>query len=1049
MKKNIGRIILSVFLMLTVLSASVVAQVETTNTPVSVQETATTSANNDGDMDNEETETGITEDTTEDTTEGVTESLSIQATEANIDSPAPIVNSNPLNLTSSVSSTGSVRGYVIGGDSVTVSIESPESVTLTGYALIGTQSAQLVETATNVYEATAVMTENYMDGEEITAELVIGSAVAASGRMVSVSNPTNSVRFVGPLKVSNITLSNGRDDNYVLNNDIVSVSFSSNRSVQIAGSAVIAGQSVAFSNSGNEYMATLLGRDLGVADGSSFDVSCSVLTLTDSYGRTVTTETAQGSYTYYSPMVIGNGISGFTMTTTNEGTSSDGTKLVKDGDSITISFKTKRNARVNAMIGGTSVSMNKTTEGTSAVWEGTVKVSGFSDNATVPISVSVADWIWGGETTTLTESNFGIVRYYAPIQAQSVMFETNNANNSEYAINGNTAFLNVTANHEVSVDAVSIEGEAVAASGNQVITASNAINGNTADQGRIGYSITMSDAAGNTSLTVTGDNITYYAPIQVSGVSFTSTNAKDSARFAKDGDSVALRFSANHTVSVTGTVGGTGINGDGQSSYSFEDSVNGLADQSSLGYSVTVNDAAGNDAVIVTDNTAITYYAPISASTSLTATYTKTAGYIKNGDVVTASVSANHAISFSKANILGTGVSDGTSGSNITATLYIAPGENSLPEGPVSFAGAVEDVAGNTANVEKSENIIYDRTAPVIRLSPVADLFSNMDIQITANYTDTNLDGSDTELLVNGINRVGAGEATGSTFTKTITLDAESEYEFSAGASDLAGNVAQSAGGRFIIDKTNPDIVAINIDMDVTPVYKSGVKISDFFKVNDTYLKEIICSITSHFGSGLPKTIGIDDAIGLEGLQKVEIYATDMANNSSKKLTYSFYVDGTAPKPVLTVKNTNKVLDVDTKAELAAQETIEIALDEIWMGDESADTITKLQLVDKDGKTKNLLNTNGTLNQTEVKIADGEQQIIIEAEDAVGNKTETITYKVVGEKEADTADVSYAAKSLGSNSVGGNGAAIAFGSIAIGGAAAFCGFKLYKKRKAK
>ena len=119
------------------------------------------------------------------------------------------------------------------------------------------------------------------------------------------------------------------------------------------------------------------------------------------------------------------------------------------------------------------------------------------------------------------------------------------------------------------------------------------------------------------------------------------------------------------------------------------------------------------------------------------------------------------------------------------------------------------------------------------------------------------------------------------------------------------------------------------------------------------------------------------------------------------------------------------------------------------MGDESADTITKLQLVDKDGKTKNLLNTNGTLNQTEVKIADGEQQIIIEAEDAVGNKTETITYKVVGEKEADTADVSYAAKSLGSNSVGGNGAAIAFGSIAIGGAAAFCGFKLYKKRKAK
>ena len=1037
-KRIIGGIILTVFLMLSVLSASVFAQVETTTT-VAVEEAATQSIL--------ETNGKTTdEDSLTETMEDITVQTAVQTVEQEPQSITPAEKPQPLNLTSSVSSTGLVRGYVIDGDGVTVRIESPESVTLTGYALIGTQSAQLVEMSVNVYEATAVMTENYMDGEEISAELVITSAVAESGRTVSVSNPTNSVHYVGPLEVSDISVSNGRDDNYVLNNDTVSVSFSSNRSAQVTGSAVIAGHSVDFINSGSSYTASLSGRDLGLADGSSFDVSCGVLTLTDNYGRSVTTGTTQDSYTYYSPMNLENGISGFTMNTTNEGTASDGTKLVKDGDSITISFRTKRNARVNAQIGGTSVSMNKTTEGSSAIWEGTTTVSGVSDNTTVPISVSVADWIWGGETTTLTEANFGIVRYYAPIQAESVVFKTNNVNNSEYAINGNTAYLNVTANHEVKVDAASIEGEAVAASGSQAITASKGINGKTADQGRIGYSVTMSDAAGNTALTVTGDNITYYAPIQVTGVCFNSTNAKDSSRYAKDGDSVTLSFNSNHAVSVDGAIGGTGISGNGQVSYSFEDSVYGLEDQSSLGYLVTVNDAAGNDSVTVDNNTSITYYAPISASTSLTATYSKTQGYVKDGDTVTANVSANHQVAFTKASILGANVSDGTSGTSITATLTL--GSPSIPEGSVSFAGAVEDVAGNTTSVERSENIIYDRTAPVITLSPVSDLFNNMDIQISANYSDTNLDGADTQLLVNGTNRVGDGEASGSNFTKTVTLDAESEYEFSAGASDFAGNVAQTTGGRFIIDKSNPNVIAINIDLDRTPVYKSGVKISDFFKAEDPYLKEVICSITSHFGSGLPKTIGIDDAITLEGLQKVEIYATDMANNVSKKLTYSFYLDGTAPKPVLTVKNSNKQLAADTKAELSDQETIKIALDEIWMGDESPDKITRLDLVDKNGKTKSLMNSNGSVNQIEIKIADGEQQIIIEAEDAVGNKTETITYNVVGEKEVETSAVSYASKSLGSNSVGGKGAAIAFGSVALGGAAAFGGFKLYKKRKA-
>ncbi|MGL4547862.1 hypothetical protein, partial [Eubacterium aggregans] len=218
-------------------------------------------------------------------------------------------------------------------------------------------------------------------------------------------------------------------------------------------------------------------------------------------------------------------------------------------------------------------------------------------------------------------------------------------------------------------------------------------------------------------------------------------------------------------------------------------------------------------------------------------------------------------------------------------------------------------------------------------------------------------------------------------------------------------NTATGNTAKVIIDKTNPKIVAIDVDINQVPVYKAGFKLSDHFKIEEKYLRSVSCTLAQRSGLGRAKAWELDKAIHDEGLMTAQIISEDMANNTSDTLKYSFYVDGTAPKPILRVGN--KTLNNERVEEIGNTATLDIGLDRIEMGDEKPDRYTRLEIQDQDGKViKNLMG-----NQKEMTLAsypfssgNGKFKIVTEARDDVGNAMEA-TYWVQLSSEGSVGDV--------------------------------------------
>ncbi len=862
------------------------------------------------------------------------------------------------------------------GDVITLSFSTNHPVTIESQEISG-QFFNIETNDNRTYKANYTVQDHFIkDQENIT--LYVNVKDAAGNDVVGLTHTEfNPITYYAPIEYSELSFnsSNANDGTlYAKNGDVIRFRLKTNHQVNAASTICgeIVNTNVENTKVSAEY--TINGQ---VADQSVVQFTTQ---LTDNAGNTpiLLNEGNQNNrIVYYAPIT---GESSLTATYVKTPT------YIKNGSTISVSTSTNHATNF----------VNSTILGRTAAQSG-------NDTSSLVSTLGYKDF-------TFNQENFNAVRYYAPIEFTNKELTSNNVQQPGVVCkNGDVSTLSFSTNHPVAIESQEISGQSfnIETNDNRTYNANYTVQDHfIKDQENITLYVNVKDAAGNdvVGLTHTEFNpITYYAPIEYSELSFNSSNTNDGTLYAKNGDVIRFSFKTNHQVNAASTICGEIVNTNVENTkVSAEYTIYGqVADQSVVQFTTQLTDNAGNTPIILSEgnqNNRIVYYAPITSESSLTATYVKTPTYIKNGSTISVNTSTNHATNFVNSTILGrTAAQSGNDTSSLVSTLIIPDNESSLPEGNVNYAISLNDKAGNVYDVSHQENIIYDRTQPSIKIEPQITGFTNKDIDFSVTYSDSYLDGNDLFIDLNGSRQFSGTALNGTSYTHKLKVSLEDNIELMTGATDMAGNKAEENSARVVIDKTNPLIKVIDIDIEKTPVYKSGFIIADHFKIEDKYLKGVNATLTNR--TGISQTIAwdINNPVTNEGLQTLEMTAEDMASNLSTVLRYSFYIDGTAPKLLIKDKASSSIVNLkDNKATLGRKANLELYLDKIWMGDEKPDRFTKVELVDEKGKVlKNLIENKKDVSSTSLNIeAPGKYMIKYEALDDVGNETKEKTIKL-------------------------------------------------------
>ncbi|MEG2650507.1 MAG: Ig-like domain repeat protein [Eubacterium sp.] len=684
------------------------------------------------------------------------------------------------------------------------------------------------------YSATKTIT-GLNDGEEITCDVSRVKINQVGFEEQLLENPLDKIRFYQDLTVSDVKFISTHGDSRLIDGNQAVFSFLTNHRVTFDGDIKIGEQSVTMAqqqtSKGYLYSGSVT-MSSQFNDNTVLKVDTANARIKDDYGNLAQNIIAPANtLTYFAPLIADQTVSGFRLDTTNTGRTDDGIRLVKQGDVVTVQFETTHAVTITkALIGGQEVEVSAKD---GKHWSGVYTVvDSLPDNTNITMEIILDDGL--NPTFVITENHFEPVRYYADIEINHLLFESNNSQSLALAKNDDDINLTFTTNHPTVISKATIAGKPVACTSQDGVhfTATYAIDGHESDQAALSYEIVVSDKAGNDSITRESDQfITYYAPIQVTDLSMISTNARDGSRYCKDGDNIVIFFKTNHTSDVAATINEkTPIIDNGLSGFTLISHIaNGdIKDQGMVSFDFFVSDVAGNQTRRYTQGDVqnqIVYFAPITATTRVTGSGGKTPGYIKNGSTISAVTTANHEAQYTSFAFQDRVIS--TSGLSVSYTIPYD--ESILSEGPISYALALEDKAGNILVQNGSESIIYDRTNPAIKIEPNVAGFVNSNLDMTVTYEDANLDAGDMLLAVNGANRLADGRSAGTSYSQKLTLTGEEEYALAATATDKAGNTAAGNTAKVIIDKTNPEIVAIDVDINQVPVYKAGFKLSDHF----------------------------------------------------------------------------------------------------------------------------------------------------------------------------------------------------------------------------
>lgn len=725
---------------------------------------------------------------------------------------------------------------------------------------------------------------------------------------------------------------------------------------------------------------------------------------------------------YYRP--IGDSISDIAFGSGNNNTT------VKNGDTLTLSFKSSHPVIVSGKIGGIKVEFKSNDGGYS--WAGSVILpdNKFSDNSDISYDIEISDI--AGNKYSPDKEKAAKLKYFAPIKVNDLSMESDNESGNVFiAKNGDNITVKFSTTHPVYISDSTIAGQKadfVSDSQNMNWTAVYRVNdSDTGNMSSILMKIILNDSAGNTAKTVTHNeiqNVIYYAPIQVTGLKISSDNQKDGNLYAKDGNTVAVEFNTNHNTDISsGTIAGhpadVSYEKVSDTDYRWRMAYtikNGdMTDMTDVGFSFLLDDAAHNNSVSVDKNSAmlqnsITYCAPITANTDFSSNY-KDGTYVKNGDTITVHCKSSHPANVMNASIAGRQAAVQGNGTDTLSMVYTIPeNEGAMPEGGIPFEYTIEDGAGNELKVNQVsessvvKSITYDRTLPVVKISSDntngASFYSDT-VKYSLEYTGTNIYEDGMSCIINGVESIGnfKRQPVEDGYKIDIELDAEENYVIKASCIDLAGN--KDSGDSSIsvtVDKTNPRLNIVNIN--TGHIFNSEFTLADFLNIEEKNLKDIDCMLTDSEGT---HDWDINDAVKGDGKKTVTLKMTDMAGNTSDTYVYDFYVDVTSPSPVIIDSASGYLFKQGKNTKRFAKNmSINISLDKINVGEEP-DKFTSIKVLDEHGNEyMDVIKSckpeeNGSYSISIDK--DGKYTLCAQAVDSVGNETGLCEYSfTIGEK---------------------------------------------------
>lgn len=708
-------------------------------------------------------------------------------------------------------------------------------------------------------------------------------------------------------------------------------------------------------------------------------------------------------------------------------------KLAEDGKTITITLYMPHSGQADYYNDGVRLNVQK-----SGSNEAYINISLKTDRVRGR-SVEVGTENWPGKKDQLDGRVFHILKYWVPVTIE-VGLDYDKYNDDDldtsslYGIvkDGSVINFKFTANRDIRINEIVTT---LSAKKNGQNGSGSASAGCTYTQNGNEYSASMTVGSGNLSniadqsvmrlgLEVTdkrgqkisfkagsdGDNIEwpiYYAPLQVSGVKITSSNTNDGDKYGKDGDTVTVEFNTNHYVMMDASIIGKNISVENrrsrtQTSYSFSYTLeNGdLKDLEEIGFAFQTKDLAGDSIGYTNMSSGVTnhlkYYAPLEVTAGIKSSNPNPV-YAKNGDTITITSTANHETQPHDFSIGSRTIGSKEEFAVSHAMSYRIPGnENELYEGDVFFSVRLEDPAGNykmvsaaNDNGDNSSKVIYDRTAPEIKIAPGFNGYTNQDVGFFFIYSDMYLDMSTVSCVLNGTEEIKDKAGAETLFEHQVELTSEGEYIVSATAVDMAGNEVEfSAVCHLIIDKTKP---VIHMEL-ARNTFKAGLTLDSITSIEEDNLSSLVCTITD---SKVAEDWSLDQPIENDGKKTVYIMACDMADNVSTPITYDIYIDGKVPQPHIVCDQEEFQMEGKNIA-VGSQNTIDINLSPMHIGDEKPDSFTTLKLVDSEGIT--VIDFLGNPDEEDTytcKLKEYDTYtLLMSAQDDVGNDTGSLMYLI-------------------------------------------------------
>ena len=591
---------------------------------------------------------------------------------------------------------------------------------------------------------------------QITATVASGSSgvigiTGLGGSVNSVATFSN----VPPTVPTATMASNNATTTLAKTGNVITVSFMTSVTPASTPTATIAGIAATVSGSGTSWTATrtVVGGDTNGAAAFSLSFQnaggCTATRTTVTSGSAVTIDTV-------APTIPTGTIASNNATT----------PLAKAGNTITLTFTTSEIPASTPVvtIAGTSAAVG----GSGTSWTATKTVVGGDTNGVAAFSISISDA--AGNTavrTTTTNSSSVTIDTTAP----TIPIATITSNNASPSLvkAGDTITLTFTTSETpASTPTVTINGTAatVSGSGTSWTATKTVVGGDT--NGVAAFSISISDAAGNTTARITTTNsssvtIDTAAPT-IPIATIASNNASPS--LAKAGDTITLTFTTSEAPASTPTVTINGaaatVSGSG-TSWTATKTVVGGDTNGVVTFSISISDAAGNSAsrTTTTNSSSVTIdtSAPTIPSVSI-ASNNANPTVAGTGDIITLSFTTSEApASTPVVTIAGTSATVSGSGTSWTATKTVASCSGNL----VTFSISISDAAGNAS----SRSTTTDGSQVSINPTPTATITSNNSPSCsgfsayfgitgsngaTLNYTITGQAGTQ-QLLLNGGNQ--------------------------------------------------------------------------------------------------------------------------------------------------------------------------------------------------------------------------------------------------------------------------------------------------------